>query len=431
MAEIKPFRAMRYTVQDVSKLIAPPYDVLDEKDKARLLDGDDHNIVALDLPHVPPKTAGPDRLYDQAAGQLTSWLDIRCLGRDEKPALYVYHQHYELGGRRLTRKKFFARLRLEQFGKGAIFAHEETFGGPKEDRLKLTAATRCNMSPIFGLYPDPQNEVAKALDEAIGGRPPDQTGLLQGVENALWVITEPRTIKAVQAMLAERSVFVADGHHRYSTALMYRAKVVEEMGEPLDDDPVNFVLAALGGMEDPGATIQPYFRSLVEPAGIRSKDLLALLSKDFECGSAKLPGTEKDLASLLSAAGPSAMGLYFAGDSVTSIITPKSPDLLASLEPTRSKAWQSLAYSILHRYVIEEVIAPRFNSGKPPVLHYHKSMSDMLTDVRSESGVAFLMPATTMQQLRDICTAGELMPQKSTYFHPKIATGMVINPLYD
>ena len=422
---------MRYTVTDVSKLIAPPYDVLGEADKARLIDGDDHNIVVVDLPHVPPKTAGPDRVYEQAAGQLTSWLDIRCLARDEKPAIYVYHQHYELGGKRLTRKKFFSRLRLEQFGSGAIFAHEETFGGPKEDRLKLTMSTRCNLSPIYGLYPDPKNEVASALDEAIGRRPPDQVGVMQGVENALWVIHDPATIKAVQSKMADRSVFVADGHHRYSTALMYRDKVIEEMGEPLDEDPVNFVLAVLGGMEDPGATIQPYFRCLVEPAQLKSKDLTALLSKDFKCTTTRRPAGDAELARVLAAEGTSAFGMYFAADDATSIVSPKSGSLLAAVEPKRSEAWRTLAYSVLHRYVIDEVIGPKLCNGKPPVLHYHKSLAETITDAKESGGVGLLMPATTMEQLRAICTAGELMPQKSTYFHPKIATGMVINPLYD
>ncbi|OQZ00637.1 MAG: hypothetical protein B6D36_14850, partial [Planctomycetes bacterium UTPLA1] len=157
MAHIEPFTALRFTERDVSNLIAPPYDILDDTDKAALLRKDDHNIVAIDLPHVPPKTAGPDEVYQRAAGEMTSWLDIRCLARDELPGLYVYHQSYKLGKKTLTRKKFFARLRLEEFGRGQVFAHEQTFGGPKEDRLKLTAATRCNVSPIFGLYPDPAN----------------------------------------------------------------------------------------------------------------------------------------------------------------------------------------------------------------------------------------------------------------------------------
>ena len=135
MAQIEPFRAIRYAQAKVSELIAPPYDILTAGDKRALLRENERNIVAIDLPHTPPKSAGPDSAYKKAAGELTRWLDIRSLVRDETPAFYAYHQTYDLGGKTMTRKMFFARLRLEPFGSGTIFPHEQTFGGPKEDRL--------------------------------------------------------------------------------------------------------------------------------------------------------------------------------------------------------------------------------------------------------------------------------------------------------
>lgn len=429
MADIQPFRAIRFTQTDISDLIAPPYDILDEDDKQKLLEKDDHNIVAIDLPHIPPKSAGPDEVYKRAAGDLTSWLDFQTLARDKKPAIYAYHQTYELGGKTLTRKKFFARLRLQPFGTGHVFAHEQTFGGPKEDRLKLTAATRCNMSPIFGLYPDAKNEVAKLIDGAIQ-REPDQHGELDGVENRLWAITDPDVVGQIQAMLADKPIFIADGHHRYGTGLNYRNLQVEESGEPAADDPVNFVLAVLGGMEDPGATIQPYFRTIANLPNVSGGDLYAALSDKFEWKAADRPGSADELAKLLSATGPQSLALFIAKENSYATISPKVPDILDKYEPKRQPAWRTLPYAILHRYILEEVIGPKFNKGQAPLMHYHKSMEDAVNDARVCKGIAVLMPATTMAQLRDICTAGELMPQKSTYFYPKLATGMVINPLY-
>lgn len=478
MAQIQPFKAIRYNTRDVSNVIAPPYDILTLADKLALLARDDHNIVAIDLPHVPPKTAGPDEVYAQAAGDLTCWLDIRCLVHDQRPALYAYHQVYKLGSRTLTRKKFFARLKLEEFGKGAIYPHEQTFGGPKEDRLKLTAATRCNLSPIFGLYPDPQNEITAILD-AETNRPPDQWGTLDGVESRLWVIDSAPVIKSIQVRLADRPVFIADGHHRYGTALMFRQRQVEATGEPMESDPVNFVLAVLGSMEDPGATIQPYFRTIVEPAGLSAPRLGDALADAFHFTPVPRPRTADDLAAALtraaplntepravpgvagesaskkdsvsgtcnpsapsprepdragpvsSAASPSSFMLYFAKDNICAILTPKKDDLLAEFEPGRHPAWRRLSYTLLHEYVVKRVIEPKLApAGVPATLHYHKTMEEALADAEESGGVACLMPATTMQQLRDICTAGELMPQKSTYFFPKLATGMVINPLY-
>ncbi|MFQ5410858.1 MAG: DUF1015 family protein [Phycisphaerae bacterium] len=429
MAQIEPFKAIRYGQEDLSDLIAPPYDVLSRGDKRALLKQDDHNIVAIDLPHIPPKKAGPDRAYAQAAGDLTCWIDIRTLIHDEAPALYAYHQTYKLGAKTLTRKKFFARLRLEPLGTGKVFAHEQTFGGPKEDRLKLTTATRCNLSPIFALYPDPDNEVAGLIDMALDEEP-DQWGTLDGVVNKLWIIDDLPTIKSIQVRLSNKPVFIADGHHRYDTALMYRQKHVDEIGEPAVEDPINYVLVVLGGMEDPGATIRPYFRSIRSLPHLTAAALKQALDESFTRKATATPTSADRLRRTLSRAGPQAIALYVAKEDACAVIVPKDPDLLAAAAPDRQPAWRQLAYSILHHYVIDHVIGPQFNEGKIPNVHYHKTLEEAIKDARGHSGVAALMPATTMAQLREICTAGELMPQKSTYFHPKLATGMVINPLY-
>lgn len=429
MAHIEPFAAIRYTSNELSHLIAPPYDILSEADKQILLAKDDHNIVAIDLPHVPPKSAGPDEVYDRAAGELTSWLDIRALARDPAPAIYVYHQTYKLGTKTLTRKKFFARLRLSPFGEGSVFAHEQTFGGPKEDRLKLTLATRCHLSPIFGLYPDPGNEVAAMLDGAID-REPDQLGMLEAIQNKLWVVTDEDVIASVKSMLADRPIFIADGHHRYSTALMYREKEIEQLVRVPEQHPVNYVLAVLCGMEDPGAVIQPYFRSMVGAPGLTMEKLKGALGAAFTWTPINKPASAEELSRRLAAVGPQALALYFAKESACAVIAPSDPDLLSKYEPKRKPAWRGLAYAIFHRYILDEVVQPTFCSGKAPTLHYHKNMQESIADAMETGGVAVLMPAVSMSQLREICLAGELMPQKSTYFFPKLATGMVINPLY-
>jgi uncharacterized protein (DUF1015 family) len=185
MLDVRPFAAIRYDARrlggDLSKLVAPPYDVLDESDRAELLSREEHNIVAIDLPHVPPKSAGPPEVYERSAKLLERWLSERVLVREAKPALYIYHQTFEHEGRKYTRKKFIARLRLASFSEGVILPHERTFGGPKEDRLALMKATRCNLSPIFGLYSDPQNEVAASFSGEIA-RPPDFCAQLDDVE---------------------------------------------------------------------------------------------------------------------------------------------------------------------------------------------------------------------------------------------------------
>jgi len=429
MAQIEPCKAIRFSQSDVSDFIAPPYDILDKADKKALLEKNDHNIVAIDLPHIPPESAGPDSVYARAAGDLTCWLDIRALVHDARPAVYAYHQTYELGGKQLTRKKFFARLRLEEFGAGGVFPHEQTFGGPKEDRFKLTVATRCNISPIFGLYSDPDNEVCALIDEAIQ-REPDQHGDLDGVESKLWVIDDLPTIKSIQVRMSDKPIFIADGHHRYGTALNYRAARLKEEGKLDENDPAQFVLAVLGGMEDPGATIQPYFRSITKLPRVTSNDLQAALVESFDWKPVATPADADALAEVLAEAGPQALALYVAKDEACAVISPRKDDLLNACEPDKCRAWRQSAYAILHRFVIQEVIRPRFNDGADPTMHYHKTMAETIEGAAKSKGIGCLMPATTMAQLRDICTAGDLMPQKSTFFYPKLATGIVINPLY-
>jgi uncharacterized protein (DUF1015 family) len=324
---------------------------------------------------------------------------------------------------------FFCRLRLEPFGSGSIFAHEETFGGPKEDRLKLTHATRCNLSPIFGLYSDAENELSQLLDSQID-REPDQSGVLEGIQNELWVVTDDLITDAVARMMREKPVFIADGHHRYSTALMFRQQQAEQYMEPEADDPINSVLAVLCGMEDPGAVIQPYFRTIVDAPTVTSAKLRGVLGETFSWTPIPKPASAEELARRLAGVDSQAIALYFAEEKLCVVLCPTERDLLARYEPKRSPAWRALAYAVFHRYLVDEVLQPKLAGSKPLTLHYHKNMQEAIADAQAESGIAVLPPAVTMSQLREICMTGELMPQKSTYFHPKLATGFVINPLY-
>ena len=183
-------------------------------------------------------------------------------------------------------------------------------------------------------------------------------------------------------------------------------------------------------MEDPGATIQPYFRSIVGVPNLTSAALQRVVADTFGWTPITLPTSPEQLARQLAAVGPVAWAFYFAKENVCVILSPRNPDLLMKYEAERKPAWRRLPYAILHRYLIDEVIAPKFLGGETPTIHYHKTMQEAIDEAGAGGGIGILMPATTMTQLRDICTAGELMPQKSTYFYPKLATGMVINPLY-
>jgi len=428
VAEIQPLRAIRYRASDLGSRVAPPYDILDAPEKKALLACDRQNIVAVDLPHTPPKEAGPEAEYAAAARTLKTWLNDGTLARDEAPALYVYYQRFAVAGRPYVRRMFFARLRLEPFGSGRVFPHEQTFGGPKEDRLRLMRATRCQLSPIFGLYPDAANRTAAALDAAVQ-REPDAFADADEVENRLWTVRDPAVIGRVREEMSPRAVYIADGHHRYTTALNYRdeSAAAAPGGRLPPDHPAHFVLTVFLAMEDPGALILPTHRVVVDRPGLGS-ELPAALADRFEW----LSTDAKDAATCaaaLPAHGPQSIGVFDGASGGFAVMRPKDPDFLSALEPSRAAAWRRLSYAILHRYVIDEVLTRRLGGGTAPAIHYVKPLADAVAEARAARGVAFLMQPCAMAELRAVCAAGELMPQKTTYFFPKLATGLVLNPL--
>ena len=427
MAEIQAFRGIRYAAagtNDVGARLAPPYDVLSEEDKQRLLARDPHNFVKIDLPHTPPKFAGPPEAYAAAKRTMDDWLDTGVLMREAQPAIYVYHQAYSWAGRNYTRKKFFARLRLEEFGKGSVYPHEQTFGGPKEDRLLLMKATAAQLSPIFGVFEDAKNEVAARLEKALPPQPLLH-GKLDNTDNRLWAVNDAATIAEVTRMMASKAIYIADGHHRYGTALNYQAWLREQKcGQLPADHPANFVLCVFCAMEDAGLLILPTHRVLpgvaATPDSFRGDDQIIVK-----------PMSERDPDRAIAAiapSGPQALVLCTAKGEMFGI-QPRDPAILDKLEPAHSTAWRRLGLAFLHAYVLDRCITPRLCGGKAPEIHYVKNAAEAVSEARSTNGCVFLMQPNTMTELRDVCSAGDLMPQKSTFFYPKLASGLVLHSL--
>src|SRR5581483_8812976 len=248
MADVQAFRAFRYDLARVgalSDVVAPPYDVIDPALQQALYDRSPSNVIRLILNRETPQDSEQDNRYTRSAGVLRDWLRDGVLGQDSARALYVYHQEFEAEGRRYTRKGFLARVRLEPFGQGRIYPHEETLAGPKADRLKLFRATAMNLSPVFGLYPDPEAEAQARLDAAVSRALPLQATDHLGVVSKLWPVTDQQVVSAVTGLLGPRPIFIADGHHRYETALRYRAEKRQAGEVTGPDHPANFVLMML------------------------------------------------------------------------------------------------------------------------------------------------------------------------------------------
>jgi uncharacterized protein (DUF1015 family) len=263
MADLRAFRAFRYdlgTVGPLSGVIAPPYDVIDAALQQYLYDSSPHNAIRVELTKDEPGDTDARNKYTRAAQTLRDWIAAGALQQDTARGLYVYEQQFTIEGRTYTRRGFLARVRLEPFGTGRIFPHEQTLSGPKADRLKLYQATDFNISPVFGLYPDEMGEVFGALLPQIRKSPPLEATDHLGVINRLWVVTDQAAIAAVMGHMGPKPVFIADGHHRYETGLKYLDQK-KAAGEVADDEaPANFCLMMLVGMSDPGLIILPTHR---------------------------------------------------------------------------------------------------------------------------------------------------------------------------
>jgi uncharacterized protein (DUF1015 family) len=424
VAVFRPFRGIRYNIEKMgaewSALVAPPYDVLSEPGKKALLSRSEFNIVAIDLPYVPPTKAGPPEVYAAAQDRLRNWLAEGVLVREAAPALYVYRQTFEHAGHEYTRRMVLAAMRLEAFGQGTVFPHEKTHAGPKEDRLALMQATRMQLSPVFGLFSDGANSVAAGTEAA--ARAPDAIATLDGVTNRLWIETDAEAMTHVDFLLQNQAVYVADGHHRYTTALNYRDALAAAAGGSLPDDhPANYVLVCLCAMEDEGLLILPTHRVLTGLAGMKSDELIDRWADacaftevgptawSEEATKAELP---HDVIVYVAAE-----DRYFAGRFTRR-------EKLAELCPDQSEAWCGLDLAYLHRYLIETLL-----DGLATELSYSPRVEEARAMAKSNGSVAILVKPTMMAQLRAVSQAGDLMPQKSTYFYPKIATGLVMHPL--
>ena len=418
--------------RDISPLIAPPYDVLDAESKAQLLARSENNIVAIDLPHLPAKTVGPDETYDEAGRRYRQWLEQGILDRSETPALFIYSQQYEHAGRTFDRRALIANIAVQPFGPGpegagGIFPHEQTFAGAKEDRLKLMRTTRAQLSPIFGIFSDAQARVVQMLQQVMDEREPDVVATTpdDGVKHQVWRVEQPERIEAFRAAIEPVDVFIADGHHRYTTAINYR----EEAGPGTGADHCMFVLAA---MQDPGMIILPTHRVLGGMQGFSIQKL-----KEAAAGLLEIrPFDGDDLEALeraLPEASHPAMGLYdpaAPAESRLHIATTVDPDPMASSHSDHSEAWRKLDVAICQHLLVERICQPTFAGGAEVKWKFPHDLAELraLTD-SDEYQLGVVMQPTPLQGVMDVSAAGDLMPQKSTFFYPKLATGLVINPL--
>jgi uncharacterized protein (DUF1015 family) len=433
MADIRAFRAYRYDLGRVGALgdvIAPPYDVIDPALQQALYDRSPYNVVRLILNKESPADTESDNRYTRAAATLRDWLRDDVLVQDSARGLYAYHQDFEVEGRRFTRKGFLARVRLEPFGTGRIYPHEETMAGPKADRLKLFRATAMNLSPVFGLYPDPDGAVMSQLDAVTSRNLPLQATDHLGVVSKLWPVTDQHNVSAVTGMMGPKPVFIADGHHRYETSLRYLEERRAAGEVPNEEAAPNFILMMLVSMSDPGLAILPTHRLVSGLAGLTADKLASVLGTHFHVEKVGI-GEQgaRDAWELIEADGEqSLLGFGTVADGVWQTARFHGDREMARLAADHGAEWRSLAVSVLHVLVFDHLLTSALQtSPECKYVHLLREVTDA-TAARS-CDLAALVPPATMGHVERIAGNLEKMPPKSTYFYPKLLSGLVFNPL--
>ncbi|MCU0980671.1 MAG: DUF1015 domain-containing protein, partial [Pirellulaceae bacterium] len=434
MPEIHAFRALRYDlghVGSLSDVIAPPYDVINADLQDQLYKKHPANVIRLILNRDEPGDDDSHNRYTRAARFLRNWCSEGLLQLDPDPVLYVYHQIFDYAGQHLTRRGFMARIRLERFGEGKIYPHEETHASAKADRFKLTVACRANLSQIFGLYPDEENAAQEILEQAIIGKTPLEAVDHLDVVHRMWPVSDLKVIGEVASVLGPRPMFIADGHHRYETACNYRDHLAAGQTLPASH-PANFVLGMCVSMSDPGMIVLPthrLFRGLPE---LTSAQLIERLGDCFQTSLAgqgpEAAGSVWETIEVEEEQG--ILGFYTSADRqwVLARITPAGQARMAEVATDHGSQWQQLGVSILHRLVIETLLDAK-QLPKAEYVHLVEELVDFLQR-GDEPGKPFplatlVMPAT-VQDVRKISEDQERMPAKSTYFYPKLLSGLVI-----
>ncbi|MEO1535272.1 MAG: DUF1015 domain-containing protein [Planctomycetota bacterium] len=446
MPAVYPFRPVQYAAGgDVSLLVAPPYDVLSAEAKTGLLERDGRNIVAVDLPHTPAKELGPAEAYDVAAKLLESWLGDGTMARRETPAMFAYRQTFELNGETHERCGMVCTVETVPLGKrdgGGILPHEETFAGPKEDRLALMKATKAQLSPIFGMHPDEDGSATTLVREVMASRDCDQWADIAEtdgsvVRHEVWAVEDSATIEKYAAAVAGEDVFIADGHHRYNTAVNY----LDSLGDVPADHPARRTMFVLVSMSDPGLVIGPTHRVLGGMAeyspqafeeasgGYLQIDPVVNDPKQIEAEMAKVEARgERDVFGIIDFA----TGLCWTATTVD--LDPLRDDF-----EDKSEAWRGLDVAVIQHLIVDQICVPELNDGNPVTWAFPHSVSEAIeigkgkeTGAGGGEGFAqlgIIVRPVPLDVVREVCLAGELMPQKATFFYPKLGTGFFVNPL--
>ncbi len=446
MADVIPFRGVRYSESSrLSMLVAPPYDIISPPYRRELYARDPHNVVRIDFGMPEEGDSEGNNQYTRAAKNLRRWLGDGVVKREENASFYLYEIEYDTPrGEKKSMRGFVCLLRLEEWEKGVVLPHEGTLKGPKADRFELLKAASASASQVFALYSDPEKKIASALEKAARGSRVSEAIDDDGSRHRLRAVTDAGVVDSVRRAMADKKIFIADGHHRYETALAYRDFRRAEAGTWTGSEGFNFFPVFLSNMDEDGLTILPTHRLILDAGELTLDEVLERSSRYFKVKRFPfLPENEDEaraefLRSLAEAgddshgAGRPTFGFCWGSAPCYYLLTLKDLDAVSRLHDHRySETYCNLDVTILHSLIVENVLGidtEKISSSQP--VQFEKDSDKAIDRVSSgEFAMCFLLNPTKVREVKEVALAREIMPQKSTYFYPKLLTGLVIADL--
>ena len=452
MALIVPFRGISYDPRkagDLNRVVAPPYDVISPEAQDALYRRHPQNVVRLILNQETPQDNAQDNRYTRSADFYRTWLKEGVLVRTSPPHFYFLQEEFSssilpsapgnLAEQKVIRQGFIGLIRLEEYSAGVVLPHEKTQTKPRADRLALMEACQANFSQIFSLYPDEEGAMVPIYHQVFSSKGPDiDVTDDEGVRRKLWMVSDPKILRKVTAIMKAKKIFIADGHHRYETALAYREKQRLRFPQNTGREAYNFTMMYLAAMEDKGLFILPTHRVVYNLEGFQASSFLDQLRSDFSVKAFDFDSQnekvsrEKFLRELASRADRSrSLGMLLEKERKYLILSLKKEKSLDEAQPGISSSLKALDVNLLHILIFQKRlrIGPQELAAGKNVL-YFKEPEEAAGAVKSGKGqIAFFLNPTRVYQVRDVSLAGETMPSKSTFFYPKLLSGLVINPL--
>ncbi len=420
MAEIRPFKALRFTEKagDIKKNVCPPYDIISPSERERLIENSFYNVIRLELPQG-------ENPYEDAAKILDEWLSQGILAKDTSDGVYVYEEEFECEGREYKIRGLVVLVRLEEFSKGIVLPHEETLSKAKKDRFALMSTTFSNFSQVYSMYLDEDKNISKSVDKIVSKSAAVECKTDDGIVHRLWIENDPDAVSKLVSGFKDKQLYIADGHHRYETALNFRNKMREDGVCNDTDDLGNYVMMFLADIDDEGLVILPTHRMVRDIENYSVEEVLAKIREKFDV---EWKDTLEGMMETLNASNNRAYAYYTGGEGYY-LCTLRDESETAKIHSDRSKAYSELDVTGLHTHILEPVFKiDKENMANQKNLIYTRSLDEAIEAVKKgDFQCSFILRSTKMRQIKDVAAAGDKMPQKSTYFYPKLITGLVMN----